>query len=200
MNILKGILLISCCALSFLSNAQEQEEANLTPGYISDDLFIYMHKGPGTNYRIGGSVNAGDEISLTGKEENGFTEIIDPKGRVNWVESKFVSANAGLRQDNERLKTQLEEQDTLRASISNDLTSTQQQLASFESDKKESLNQIASLEQEIIQLKSQLKNQDWDQQKFWFFNGAIVLGVGLLLGILIPLLGRKKKAGMSEWK
>ena len=76
----------------FSSQAQETQQ-----GYISDDLFIYMHAGPGTNYRILGTINAGAQIQITGKSSNEYSEIVDDKQRISWVESKYVTNQQGLR-------------------------------------------------------------------------------------------------------
>ncbi|MGL6176871.1 MAG: TIGR04211 family SH3 domain-containing protein, partial [Vibrionaceae bacterium] len=40
--------------------------------YISDELFIYMHAGPGTEYRILGSINAGVPVKVMGAEKSGY--------------------------------------------------------------------------------------------------------------------------------
>ena len=52
---------------------------------------------------------------------------------------------------------------------------------------------------DLTQTKSQLKNQDTDIKKQWFFNGAIVLGIGLLFGLILPRLFSKRKANMENW-
>eukprot|EP00487_Bulimina_marginata_P006649 TRINITY_DN26438_c0_g1_i1.p1 TRINITY_DN26438_c0_g1~~TRINITY_DN26438_c0_g1_i1.p1 ORF type:complete len:151 (+),score=55.79 TRINITY_DN26438_c0_g1_i1:41-493(+) len=84
-------LLLSTSLFSFA------EEANVstTPGYISEDLIVYMHTGAGKNYRIQGTVNSGEQVQLTGNTNNNYSEIITDKNRTGWVESKYVSAKTG---------------------------------------------------------------------------------------------------------
>ena len=97
--------LFASALLIFTSSllAEEQSDVStaspekLTSAYISDDLFIYMLAGSGKNYRILGTIIAGDEIQLTGKIENGYTQIIDSKNRSTWVESQYINDTAGLR-------------------------------------------------------------------------------------------------------
>ena len=89
-------LAFTLTAFSFTSSAQEATP-DYKDGYISDELFIYMHSGAGNNYRIIGSINAGTLIKITGEQRNGYVEIIDDKNRTAWVEEKYVSEKPGLR-------------------------------------------------------------------------------------------------------
>jgi SH3 domain protein len=45
-----------------------------------------------------------------------------------------------------------------------------------------------------------LKDQDTNIKKEWFFNGAIVLVIGLLLGLILPRLAARRKGSMDNWK
>ena len=66
--------------------------------FISEDLFTYMHTGPGSNYRIIGSVDAGTKITVKNtNRDSGYTQIRDDKNRVGWVESKYVTRKEGLK-------------------------------------------------------------------------------------------------------
>jgi len=73
------------------------QAAESSQGYISDDLTIFMHAGAGTNYRILGTITAGTQIQITGKSSNDYSEIIDDKDRTAWVETKYITSQAGLR-------------------------------------------------------------------------------------------------------
>ena len=66
--------------------------------YVSDELYTYTHKGPGTQYKILGIVNAGEKIKVLSTDANtGYTEIKDNKGRSVWIDSKHVSNKPGLK-------------------------------------------------------------------------------------------------------
>ena len=126
--LLASLLLIS----NFFSYAEEETTQttgeNLTPAYISDDLFIYMHAGPGNNYRILGSINAGDEVSMTGESANGYTQIIDSKNRETWVESKYVSTTPGIRAAIAELNGKLASNEDSSLQLSSELTQANNQL------------------------------------------------------------------------
>lgn len=197
MKVTNITLILLSLSLSFQIFAQE---TNTKPGFISDDLSIFMHSGAGTNYRITGSINAGTEIQLTGQQQNDFTQIINDKNRQAWVESKYVSEEPGLRnviaELNGRLATNSENENSLNATIEQDklvLNRLQEENTNLK-------NQLATLTADLTSTKSKLKDQDTNIKKEWFFNGAIVLGLGLLLGLVLPRLGSKKKQSMGSWK
>jgi len=199
MKILKGLLVGFALSISFPLLA-EDSPTNLASGYISDDLFIYMHSGAGNNYRIVGSINSGIQIKLTGKSENNYTEIIDDKNRTVWVESKYVSAKPGLRfviaELNERLANTTSNSD----SMSQELTQARNSIEVLSSEKSQLNEEISQLNKILVTTQSKLKDQDTNIKKEWFFNGAIVLVIGLLLGLIIPRLSVRRKGSMDNWK
>ncbi len=70
--------------------------AHAKDNYISDELFTYMHSGPGTQYRIIGSVDAGTKVTVVDTNRNeGYSQVIDDRGRKGWVESKYVTNQPG---------------------------------------------------------------------------------------------------------
>ena len=169
MNFLKCVIASLIFSLPVFA---EESPSSTTPGFISDDLFIYMHSGAGNNYRIVGTVNSGTEIQITGQSKNDYSEIIDDKGRVTWVESKYVSTTPGLRNVIAELNgklanasesiSQLEEQG---ANSINKIDNLSQENTSLK-------NQIATLNTQLAETKSKLKDQDTNIKKEWFFNGV----------------------------
>jgi len=199
MKILKGLLVGFALSISFPLLA-EDSPTTLASGYISDDLFIYMHSGAGNNYRIVGSINSGTLIKVTGKNENNYTEIIDDKNRTVWVESKYVSAKPGLRfviaELNERIANTTSNTDIM----SEELTQARNTIEVLSSEKSQLNAEISQLNKTLIATQSKLKDQDTNIKKEWFFNGAIVLVIGLLLGLIIPRLTARRKGSMDNWK
>jgi SH3 domain protein len=199
MKIIKALLVGLALSLSF-SLLAEDTPSNLDSGYISDDLFIYMHSGAGNNYRILGSINSGTEVKVTGQYENDYTEIIDDKNRNVWVESKYISLKPGLRfviaELNERLANTTSNTD----SMSEELAQAKNTIENLSSEKAQLNNEISQLNKTLMVTRSKLKDQDTNIKKEWFFNGAIVLVIGLLLGLILPRLAARRKGSMDNWK
>jgi SH3 domain protein len=199
MKIIKALLVGLALSLSF-SLLAEDAASNLDSGYISDDLFIYMHSGAGNNYRILGSINSGTEVKVTGQYENDYTEIVDDKNRNVWVESKYISLKPGLRfviaELNERLANTTSNTDNM----SEALVQAKDTIENLSSEKSQLNNEISQLNKTLMVTRSKLKDQDTNIKKEWFFNGAIVLVIGLLLGLILPRLAARRKGSMDNWK
>lgn len=160
--------------------------------YVSDNLFSYMHTGPGTDYKILGSINAGKIVSLTGKTSDGFSKVVDERGRQGWVKTSALQSEPSFRYQVEQLQQQLENEKQNLLSEQGVSESLRDELAAL-NGRYESLQE--KLNATIEQLNTnKVEVFDSDEAKIlWFSRGAIVLGVGLLIGIIIPFLPRRKK-------
>ena len=86
-----------------------------------------------------------------------------------------------------------------KATLTNQLNDAVSEIDALKSERSDLQNSISALNMDLTQTKSQLKNQDTSIKKQWFFNGAMVLGVGLLLGLIIPRLFSRRKTSMENW-
>jgi len=195
---MKSVFIAIFLYLSFSVGAQETSK-NTTPGFISDELFIYMHSGAGKNYRIVGTINAGTEIQLTGNSENDFSQIIDPKGKNAWVETQYISTNPGLRNVIAELNGKLADYSEQNNQLENQLQQATANVDQLNSQTTQLNNEIAGLNKQLTQTQAKLKDQDTNLKKEWFYNGAIVLGIGLILGLVLPRLGGRRRNRMDSW-
>ncbi|WP_339143709.1 TIGR04211 family SH3 domain-containing protein [Pseudoalteromonas galatheae] len=195
----KQFIIASLLFTSFVSFAEEPDEnsaANATTpnGYISDNLFIYMHTGPSKNYRILGSVDAGTPITILSGANDEFVQIKDDKAREGWVESKFVTTEPGLKQQLETVnQTLVETQEAL-----ND---AQQQLPMLQQNNTNLLVENASLQDTISGLEKQLQDERLAQQQkvqkeqhLLLTYGGIIGISGIIIGVILTLfLSRRKR-------
>jgi SH3 domain protein len=201
---MKKIKLFFVCfvfSMPFSIFAQEANaELETSQAFITDDLFVYMHAGSGNNYRILGTVNAGTQIKLTGLSQNEYTQILDDKNRLTWIESKYVSDKPGLRFVVAELNAQLADATERNKQLDSQLNNARVNITDTNTQSAQLNNEIATLKNQLASTKSKLKTQDTDIQKQWFFNGAIVLGLGLVLGLILPRLGGRKRSNVDNWK
>jgi SH3 domain protein len=195
-----ALLISSLLGFSLPSLAQEEQTLQQSAGYIADDLIIYMHAGPGTNFRILGSIVAGTLVSITGLEENNYSQIIDDKERTTWVESQYVSTKPGLRFVIAELNEQLASTSGQSTALDDQLADALAQNTELNAANDKLKQEITSLNSELASTTGQLKNQDMKLKTEWFFNGAIVLILGLILGLLVPRLSGKRRQNMDNWK
>ncbi|MFT6193932.1 MAG: SH3 domain protein [Cognaticolwellia sp.] len=183
---------------SLFSFAEESTNSTTT-GYISEDLIVYMHSGAGKNYRIQGTVNAGEKIQLTGKSANNYSEIISDNDRTGWIESKLASTKPGMRYVIADLNKKLASFQSGKSDVTQQLNEAISEIDGLKSERSDLQNSISALNMDLTATKSQLINQDTSIKKQWFFNGAIVLSIGLLFGLILPRLFSKRKSGMENW-
>ncbi|BBN80801.1 signal transduction protein [Pseudoalteromonas sp. A25] len=173
--------------------ASQSNEQSENTGYIIDNLFIYMHAGPGKNYRILGSVDAGTPISIISEIQEDFIQIIDDKGREAWVEAKFVTTQPGLNQQLQQVSEALQSSQTEIDSMRSELPTLQQANNDLRAE-----NQ--SLQQTITELQTSLNEQQQasaakkqkEQHLMLTYGGGVALS-GLLFGVILTLLLSRRK-------
>lgn len=195
MTLLRSIF--SCLLLLVSSSVYAQES---TQGYISDELPTFVHSGPGKNYRILGTVTSGSEIKITGNNRDDYSEVIDDKGRTVWIESKYIITKPGLRVIIAQLNTKLADLESNSSLVSESLMRANKKVDRLSGEKTKLNNEISVLNKTLSEVNLKLKDQDTNIKKDWFFNGAIVLCIGLILGLIIPRLSSNKKGNMNSWK
>jgi len=186
--------------ISWHSSAEEKR-------YISDKLITYVHSGPGSQYRIVGSLNVGDEVTLLSvNQSENYAQIRDAKDRVVWLPLNQLSSSASLRLKLPELEQQLE---TLTSQLQNIDADWNQRTAEMQQKLADSDDIISKLNEENDRLENQLVKaqteisamslqQDNKQRAIilqWFMYGGGVAGIGLILGLLLPYLipSRKKQ-------
>ncbi len=199
MRALLGIL-ICLCAQQALADTR----------YVSDNIFTFIHNGPGTQYRILGSIKAGEPLEVKAvNSETGFTQVVDSRGREGWIKNSELQSQISLR---ERLPQVEKERDELKDRLQNlngdnekRFTEKDGQLAAQSKEIAALKVQLVSQGEELGNLKEQndaltqsYDNQEHDMQMDWFIRGGAMVGAGILLGILLPMLPRRRSRG-DRW-
>ena len=199
MRALLGIL-ICLCAQQALADTR----------YVSDNIFTFIHNGPGTQFRILGSVKAGEPLEVKAvNNEAGFTQVVDGRGREGWIKNAELQGEISLR---ERLPQVQQELEDLKARLQNHNGDNEKRFTekdgkiAEQSKEIDSLKaQLASQSEEMGNLKEQNEaltrsydNQEHDMQMDWFIRGGAMVGGGILLGILLPMLPRRRSRG-ERW-
>lgn len=179
--------------------------------YISDKLFTYVRSGPTTEYRIIGSVDAGEAIQvLSSNKQTGFTQIVDSNGRKGWVETKYVTQDISmairlpelekeLASVKEKLANAQQTSDTEKAGLVTSLESSKQQIADLETNYRDINQQLIDSQEEVRSLRAQIDTQKDDLLMRYFAYGAGVAGLGLLLGLILPHLIPRRKKNRGGW-
>ncbi|MGX2957291.1 TIGR04211 family SH3 domain-containing protein [Ursidibacter arcticus] len=193
-----GCLLVS---LSTVAIAQTQ--------YVTENLNTYLRKGPGDQFKISGTIQAGDKVTLLDRKDR-YALIRDSKNREAWILNSELTSTPSSKELTPQLQQKVEELTLKLNKIDSDW---QQRTAEMQRRTEQAnqqsnllLDQNAQLKRELDILKS--KNRDLEAMQDaqsreimiqYFIYGGSVLGVGLLLGLIIPLLlpRRKRNNGWS---
>lgn len=176
-------------ALPTLTSAQE----NSKPAFISDALYVFLHSGPNNQYRIIGTVNAGQSVTFL-KEDSatGYAEIrVD--GKTGWLPKEHVTYTPGLATQLENIKTEYAQINETVGALEQQRNQLNSQLNDAIAERQKALEQLEQTNRAYEQLKVQLENT---QSPIWekpMVLGSLILFVGLIFGLLLPLLMPKRR-------
>lgn len=195
-------LVLLCVGLSTQVAYGQQNEPNDAEGdvrYVSDDLFIFMHAGPGRNYRILGSVMAGTPITvLQTDDEKGFMEVIDDKQRTGWVETRFVTNQTSLREMLPQVQAELQRVNTLVANSGQVNDQLKNELSQVQQQRDQLIKQVSELTDKNQTIQRELDQQDKTEQMQWFTRGGGIALIGIILGVIIAYLPKKRRRN-DQW-
>ncbi len=184
--------------------------------YVSDEVFIVLHAGPGTNYRWLAKLNPGDALTPAGTAEDGeWTEVSTAGGTDGWVRSEFISSDkpaqvqlpevasrlAAAESRNAALRTELsaasqarEENAQLATDTQADLKATAEELAALKKTSSRAIQLDTDnrrLVEEVETLRSEVDMLKADNQRLSekLRSGAFLDGaLAVLLGVGITLV------------
>lgn len=156
---------------------------------------IWTRTGPSKEYRVSHRYLPGTKLSIiAGTATNGYTQVIDNGGRKSWVRSSVLTPTLNVLLDQARL--QIAE---LKQTHEDEIKALQAELsarAPLEKMNQTLQSKVAEMQFELENLRqsNQAMSAGFDRDTY-FAGGATVI-VGLFLGWLLGLRGRKRN---SAW-
>lgn len=171
-----------------------QSKAIAQTRYVNDDIRVFIHSGPGRNFRIINNVIAGDPIRVVdGNAQNGFIKITTQEGREGWIEVQNTQVSKSFRtllpETQDKLVRSLDRVSQLEATI-DELNTSLQTIRQEANDKSQQLKVANS---SITELEEEVATKELDIQIRWLINGGGLALSSILLGILITYLPKKRK-------
>lgn len=172
--------------------------------YVTENLNTYLRRGAGDQFKIAGAIQSGEQVNVLDRQGK-YSLIRDSKNREAWILTSELSNTPSSKLENPKLKTQIQE---LTLKLNHLDSDWQQRTVEMQRRTKQSEQQSSELLEQNSQLKRELeivKNKNRDLEAMldvgkreiaiqWFIYGGSVLGVGLLLGLIIPhILPRRKR-------
>lgn len=175
--------------------------------YVTENVDIYLRRGPGSQYAYTNAVKAGEKVAELEKSADGkYTRIQLPNGSSAWIESNKLKDQPSLKVLVPTLESKLAEYkdkvdnaEQYKQNAINDysekLKQAEQTIESLQARNKE-LEQInKSQETKLESMLNQVDDKRRDLIVTWFTYGGLVAGGGFLLGLILPAImpGRRKK-------
>jgi len=180
--------------------------------YITEDLPVYLRRGPGPQYGITGTLKSGEAVSVLETSSDGkYSRIKDDKNRISWVESEFLSSQPSLKERLPALEQELailkdkannasQDKQVLIDKYTNQLTVANQKITDLEKTNSELKKQATEQISKIESMDNQLDEKRQSLILSWFMRGGLVAGIGLVVGLILPFIiprGRKKDRWMN---
>lgn len=171
--------------------------------WVSDELSTYVRSGPTDGYRIVGTLNAGEQVDMLETSGN-YTRVRSDSGDTVWVLSSELQQTPSAREQLPVLEAQVDDltqeldgiNDTWEQRISS-MTETldirEQRIADLETRNSELDNEAEQSRQQVRALQARLDTQEEDLLMRYFMYGGGVAGAGLLVGLVVPHLPRRRK-------
>tara|TARA_R110001583_G_scaffold6499_2_gene32841 strand:- start:27705 stop:28214 length:510 start_codon:yes stop_codon:yes gene_type:complete len=168
-----------------------------------------MHSGPSLQYRIIGTIEVGTTITtLQYNSETKFMQVKSPTGKVGWVKSDEIQKQPPAKsllpelqkkyqESQDKLKTINDENQQAMSDTEQAIIDKDSLIAQLDSEKRALRDTIADLEERNMELDLLQDTKDERIKMEWLMYGGSVLLFGLLVGLIIPFLPRRKKRNDS---
>jgi len=162
--------------------------------YVSDSLTIFIRTGPTHQFRIVGTLSAGDAVEIIADDaENKATHIRLSSGREVWVDTEQLISNKPTNLLLSETRTELQQLQDSSAKQITDLKQDLKQAKDLASRSQALQAQVTQLEydKELLDQKNQTLS---DRSRYDLLTaGGIVALAGLILGLILPRFIRRKR-------
>lgn len=188
--------------LATLALPAQAQEGDATH-WVSDSITTYVRSGPSDRHRIVGQIAAGEPVTRL-EASGSYTRVRTASGNSVWMLSSELqespSAQIRLPELEQKVAELSAELDGINAEWEARTREQRERLALRESQLSdlESHNRALDAETEearrtIRQLEARLDTQEEDLLLRYFMYGGGVAGAGLLVGLIVPHLPRRKR-------
>lgn len=135
-------------ALSLQVNAQGEAR------FISDDVFVVLHAGPGSNYRWLAKLIPGTPLTELRRSTDGnWAEVETDRGTTGWVQAEYLASEAPAQVRLPAVVRQLEEAERDAAGLREALADVQKARDTLRAELDESNDSLQRVTEELAQLR-----------------------------------------------
>lgn len=193
-------LFSSLLSLSAPVTAQEQD-SNVR--WVSDNLNTYVRSGPTDGYRIVGALSSGEQVELLESQGN-YSRVRPSSGNPVWIPSSDLQDIPGQAERLPQLEQQVTELGEELANINSTwetrvqgmqetLEARRVLIEELEAHRQALNTELTETQSELRSAQAKLGNEQQQVLMQYMLYGGGIAGVGLLLGLVLPSMTRRRK-------
>ncbi|WP_110656340.1 TIGR04211 family SH3 domain-containing protein [Salinicola halimionae] len=171
--------------------------------WISDSLTTFVRSGPTDGYRIVGTLTSGDPVTVL-QAQGDYTQVRGPDGDEVWVQSQFVQDEPSAQQQLPALQKKVDQLTTRLdgiddewnrrvADMRNELESREAQADDLQATNNQLNESYSQAESKMREMQARLDTQEEDLLMRYFMYGGGVAAAGLIVGLIVPHLPRRRR-------
>ncbi|REC96633.1 TIGR04211 family SH3 domain-containing protein [Kushneria indalinina] len=171
--------------------------------WVSDSLSTYVRSGPTDSYRIVGTVDAGQRVTQL-ETQGDYSRIQTEGGDTVWIPSDDLQAEQSVQdrmpEMQERVQTLTQRLEGIDdewndrvADMKSSLQSSQARVNELQTSNDDLNAQLTQAQSKMREYQAKLDTEREDLLMRYFVYGGSVAGGGLVLGLLVPHLPRRRK-------
>ncbi|PMR73889.1 TIGR04211 family SH3 domain-containing protein [Billgrantia endophytica] len=195
--------LLAGVALGLVTLPLQAQQDNDGTRWVSDELTTYVRSGPTDGYRIVGTLTSGEPVTVLETSGN-YSRVENSEGNTVWILSNELQQEPSAREQLPDLESQVvalqAELDGINetwegrvSAMTETLEVREQRIAELEARSQQFDSEADQARQTIRQLQARLDTQEEDLLMRYFMYGGGVAGAGLLVGLIVPHLPRKRR-------
>ncbi len=192
-----------CLAASLASFAGTAIAQESNARWVSDSLTTYVRSGPTDGYRIVGTLKSGQKVELISTQGD-YSQVRGEGGSTVWIPSSELQAKPGQAERLPQLEQQVAELSGQLKTIDDSwknrvqgmqetLDSRKQQIDELEARRKDLDAQLTQAQSELRSTQAKLGNENKQALMQYMVYGGSIAGAGLLAGLILPSMTRRKK-------
>lgn len=194
------MLSLACMATTWPAHAQNAS----TTQYISDEISVAIREAPRNDASTVGIIKSGARVTVLetlGPES--FARIRTADGRTGWITARFLTAQPAAATRLGEIRGELDATRQQLRTAENELSAARSQLEkarpAFELSQENERLKAAATQHGHEMTELQLRYDAARQQRKTLMAGAGLLGGGVILGLLLPMLLRGRRRRYSDF-
>lgn len=194
--------LIAGCALSALATGLQAQQDDTR--WVSDELSTFVRSGPSDEYRITGTLTSGEPVTVLETQGDYSRVQTEDDNETVWILSDELQAEESAQQRLPELEAEIEslteelggineEWQSRMAGTEDTLADREARIDELEDRNAELDSRYQSAQETLREQQARLDTQEEDLLIRYFMYGGGVAGAGLVVGLIVPHLPRRRK-------